>query len=154
MLQPVVLGRDGSMWRLEPTMSACNSRSERVECKANAKILHAGAVHFIKNSPDELFQSMDLLQTLVDSIYGFDFRPCFTDGVARITNEREDIYPLLLWRRGIQWKCHPSVDLHSGQLDTWTTGLGSEKRTTVTQERWKGEILCWCSMCCEAQGET
>ena len=26
------------------------------------------------------------------------------------------------------------MDLHSGQVDAWTTGLGSEKRTTVTQE--------------------
>ena len=26
---------------------------------------------------------------------------------------------------------HPAVDLHSGQMDAWTTGLDSEKRTTA-----------------------
>ena len=59
-----------------------------------------------------------------------------------------------LWRSGIPQKYHPAVDLHSGQVDTWTTGLGSEKRTTVTQERQVRENLCWCSVCSEAQGET
>ena len=40
-----------------------------------------------------------------------------------------------LWRSGIPQKSHPAVDLHCGYLDTWTTGLGSEKRTTETQEK-------------------
>ena len=31
------------------------------------------------------------------------------------------------------------VDLRSGYMDTWTTGLGSEKWTRTTQERWKRE---------------
>ena len=42
---------------------------------------------------------------------------------------------LHVWRRGIPQKCHPAVDLHSGFMDTWTTGPGSEKKTTTTQER-------------------
>ena len=40
-----------------------------------------------------------------------------------------------MWRSGIPWKCHPAVDLHRGKLDALTIGLGSEKRTTVAQER-------------------
>ena len=39
-----------------------------------------------------------------------------------------------VWKKGIPQKCHPAVDPRSGYLDTWTTGLGSEKKTT-TQER-------------------
>ena len=39
-------------------------------------------------------------------------------------------------------------------MGTWTTGLGSQKRTTVTQERSVKENLWWCSVYCEAQGET
>ena len=61
---------------------------------------------------------------------------------------------LVLWRSGLPQKCHPAVDLRSGLMDTWTTSLGSEKRTTVTQERLVRENLCWCSVYCEAQGET
>ena len=48
----------------------------------------------------------------------------------------------------------PAVDLHSGNLNTWTTGLGSEKRTTVTQERWKREKVRKCSVSRAAKGET